>query len=170
MEYAVRDRREDKTFSKNFETARRYVESSEEPDGDNLPYEIFDLLRESRIGSYSFDNPERYVVGWEDEELVSMGSIQRTHRVPGLEESAVELYHLVVDEKHRGDGYGGETFDAVLDEALDMADEVGMDWLYMRVSSFSEPAQHLADEYGFEKVGETGISDLYACAIDELQR
>lgn len=168
MEFEVRDRQGDEEFRRQFDRARRYTESTEEPDEENVPYAIFDLLRPSRIGSYSFDNPERYVLGWEDDELVSMGSVQRRYRPSGLEEPAVELYHLIVDEDCRGEGLGAATLEELLDEALDMADEEDMDRLYMQVSSFSEPAQHLAEEYGFETVGETGITDLYACSLDEL--
>lgn len=169
MEYTVKDRLADDGFRREFGRARRYIESSEEPADDNLPYEIFELLRNSRIGSYSFDNPERYVLGWEEDELVAMGSLQRNDRPRTLEEPAVELYHLVVEEEKRGEGWGSATFDELLDEARDVAADEEVNWLYMQVSSFSEPAQHLAREYGFEKVDETSICDFYACEIDELE-
>ncbi|MDY6778833.1 MAG: GNAT family N-acetyltransferase [Candidatus Nanohaloarchaea archaeon] len=161
MEFEVLDRREDEGFDRAFREARRSVEAEEELEGENRAYDVFDILHDSRIGSYSFDGSRRYVFGFEDDELVSMGSLRRQQTPEPRDENVLEIYHLVMEEDYRGEGRGRETFERCLEEASELSEELDLDRWYMNVSRHSEPMLHLAEEYGFEEVRETPVSVKY---------
>lgn len=86
-------------------------------------------IKDEQVGDAS-----KFVLGYDNEDLVSYSSLKTSYpQKTGVDDYAVEIFQIGVDEELRGQGLGRETFERSLEEADRFGDETGLGHVYMTV-------------------------------------
>jgi GNAT superfamily N-acetyltransferase len=102
---------------------------------DSRVQSAYEMARDvGQVNENMLHRADRYVFGIDDGEVVGFSSLRQTYSAAEAASGrAIELFHVVVDPDHQGEGHGHDLVEHSIDVAEEYADSREVDALYMKV-------------------------------------